>query len=463
MSAAEPLLAKQRRTVQVEDSIALDQSRQGIHVPMPSSTQTRKRTRFVDREAAYHQSYGVLNIKRRVPTRASFYLRADDWFHTILSYPTWRLFLLLAALYTLVVVLWTGLFYAANESCDLRIRSFLDAFMLSIETMATIGYGVPDSYWNECIAGPFVLLSLCFVSLLLDALCIGVVFARMSRGTTRATTIVFSDKAVLRCIRNEWYMMFQVGELKKHQLLESHVRMYAVQHSEAAVNPPDSNAGSVFKPFPSTIAPSSSSESESDDADGHDVPLRSASSTSALLEDQTKFVPVYFQTHLMRVQHPNDELGGMLLLAMPNVVVHKIDQWSPLFPQHLLQHGQQPSPSTEFLFPNSVLRSCDLAVGAREPKDEATSQPPTIEADDILEHMASKNTEVLCVIEGVDSSTAFTVQARHSYTAEDMEPHHTFAPCVFKSTDGGCVIDYHRFHDLITDQGLENHLPQTVL
>ncbi len=33
----------------------------------------------------------------------------------------------------------------------------------------------------------------------------------------------------------------------------------------------------------------------------------------------------------MRLQAPDDELGGMLLLTTPFLVVHRIDEWSPLY------------------------------------------------------------------------------------------------------------------------------------
>ena len=35
---------------------------------------------------------------------------------------------------------------------------------------------------------------------------------------------------------------------------------------------------------------------------------------------------------LRRLQQPDDELGGMLFMALPSVVVHSIDAWSPLRP-----------------------------------------------------------------------------------------------------------------------------------
>lgn len=35
----------------------------------------------------------------------------------------------------------------------------------------------------------------------------------------------------------------------------------------------------------------------------------------------------------MRLNHPNDELGGMLLLCFPQEILHELDAWSPLMPQ----------------------------------------------------------------------------------------------------------------------------------
>ena len=47
----------------------------------------------------------------------------------------------------------------------------------------------------------------------------------------------------------------------------------------------------------------------------------------------------YFQQFNMRLQKPDDELGGMLLLMLPSEIVHRIDAWSPLRP--VLKQQQQ--------------------------------------------------------------------------------------------------------------------------
>jgi len=54
----------------------------------------------------------------------------------------------------------------------------------------------------------------------------------------------------------------------------------------------------------------------------------------------------YYQPFAMRLQHPDDELGGMLLLNLPNIVVHTMDNWSPLVPHPMdLRLWRAPSSS----------------------------------------------------------------------------------------------------------------------
>src|SRR3546814_712364 len=77
--------------------------------------------------------------------------------------------------------------------------------------------------------------------------------------------------------------MFQVCELRKHQLIEAHVRCYAIRHER------DERFGTVS----------------------------------------------CFQAYNMRLTHPDDDLGSMLLLVFPSVVVHAIDFHSPFMPPPL--------------------------------------------------------------------------------------------------------------------------------
>ena len=65
--------------------------------------------------------------------------------------------------------------------------------------------------------------------ILLDAVIIGIFYTRLSRPSLRASTILFSDKAVVQTIEGKAYLLFQVCEMRKHQLVEAHVRCYAIR------------------------------------------------------------------------------------------------------------------------------------------------------------------------------------------------------------------------------------------
>ncbi len=148
---------------------------------------------------------------------------------------------------------------------------------------------------------------------MLDALAIGVLFQRVSRAQARANTLVISSKAVIRRIRGELYLMFQICEMRKHQLVEAHVRMYTIRH--------DIEQGEHY----------------------------------------------YFQSYPMRVQHPDDDLGGMLLLALPSIVVHRLDAWSPLLrPKSAASCGFHHNPATSYMFPEVLVRRADGENGDRD-------------------------------------------------------------------------------------------------
>ena len=55
------------------------------------------------------------------------------------------------------------------------------------------------------------LASLTLIGVLADAVFMGLVFTRIQRGQTRATTVVFSDWAVVRRVRGRLRFMFQAG------------------------------------------------------------------------------------------------------------------------------------------------------------------------------------------------------------------------------------------------------------
>lgn len=44
---------------------------------------------------------------------------------------------------------------AADSNCGMEIDSLLEAYYFSLETMATVGYGVKDEYFDSCTSPAF--------------------------------------------------------------------------------------------------------------------------------------------------------------------------------------------------------------------------------------------------------------------------------------------------------------------
>ena len=98
----------------------------------------------------------------------------------------------------------------------------------------------------------------------------------------------------------------------------------------------------------------------------------------------------------------------MLLLILPQWLVHRIDPWSPLWPQ--MPARDNDNVSSMFQFPDVLHRDADLEAGARERKTDAPPRVPT-EAE-LRDHLISAEVEVLALVEGIDASTGNTVQVQ---------------------------------------------------
>ena len=98
--------------------------------------------------------------------------------------------------------------------CVEGVKNFASIFLFSLETQHTIGYGY-HRMTPEC---PDAIVVLCLQSIagvLIEALMVGVVFAKLSRPKKRSETLIFSRNAVI-CLRDgQLYLMFRVGDIRK--------------------------------------------------------------------------------------------------------------------------------------------------------------------------------------------------------------------------------------------------------
>lgn len=126
-------------------------------------------------------------------------------------------YILLNSLFALAYLLQPG------SVANARPGNFWDAFFFSIQTMATIGYGVMNpqtDYANVLVAIES------WVGLLGVAMGTGIAFARFSRPTAR---VVFSQVAVVTKFDNIPTLMFRVANKRRNQIIEAHIRVALVR------------------------------------------------------------------------------------------------------------------------------------------------------------------------------------------------------------------------------------------
>uniref|UniRef100_A0A672GF85 ATP-sensitive inward rectifier potassium channel 14 n=1 Tax=Salarias fasciatus TaxID=181472 RepID=A0A672GF85_SALFA len=107
--------------------------------------------------------------------------------------------------------------------CFLQVNSFMAAFLFSLETQTSIGYGF-RSVTEECPLAVVAVVLQCIVGCIIDAFIIGAVMAKIAKPKKRNETLVFSDTAVVSLRDGKLCMMWRVGNLRRSHLVEAHVR-----------------------------------------------------------------------------------------------------------------------------------------------------------------------------------------------------------------------------------------------
>ncbi|XP_048881682.1 ATP-sensitive inward rectifier potassium channel 14 isoform X2 [Brienomyrus brachyistius] len=110
-----------------------------------------------------------------------------------------------------------------EEPCFQQVNGFVAAFLFSLETQTSIGYG-SRSVTEACPLAVLAVVLQCIVGCIIDAFIIGAVMAKIAKPKKRNETLVFSEKAVVALRDGKLCMMWRVGNLRKSHLVEAHVR-----------------------------------------------------------------------------------------------------------------------------------------------------------------------------------------------------------------------------------------------
>ena len=107
--------------------------------------------------------------------------------------------------------------------CVLGVSSLLSSLLFSVELQQTIGYGsrVPS---EDCSSALVLQCLQSILGLLLDAVVVGVVFAKIARPGMRGLTVVFSKNGVITLRNGVLHLIFQVGDMQMSRLVETHFR-----------------------------------------------------------------------------------------------------------------------------------------------------------------------------------------------------------------------------------------------
>lgn len=127
--------------------------------------------------------------------------------------------------------LWWGIYSYRlkhfNNTCIEKINGWTSAFLFSLESQTTIGYG-GRQITPDCPEGTILLLIQCIVGLLILSTMVGLVFTKLQQPHLRSATILFSNIAVVAPRNGRLCLMFRIGNIRKSQLLRPHVKVFLV-------------------------------------------------------------------------------------------------------------------------------------------------------------------------------------------------------------------------------------------
>ncbi|XP_058057429.1 G protein-activated inward rectifier potassium channel 3-like isoform X2 [Anopheles bellator] len=114
------------------------------------------------------------------------------------------------------------------KPCVFNIESYTSAFLFSIETQTTIGYGFRTTT-EECPEAIFVMCFQSIYGVMMQAFMVGFVFAKMTRPKHRTQTLLFSKHAVICQRDGELCLMFRVGDMRKSHIIGANIRSQLIR------------------------------------------------------------------------------------------------------------------------------------------------------------------------------------------------------------------------------------------
>ncbi|XP_075053348.1 ATP-sensitive inward rectifier potassium channel 15 [Mixophyes fleayi] len=106
-----------------------------------------------------------------------------------------------------------------HTPCVMNVDSFTGAFLFSMESQTTIGYGF-RFITEECPTAIFFLVAQLVITTLIEIFITGTFLAKIARPKKRAETIKFSNKAVITKHNGKMCLVVQVANMRKSLLIQ---------------------------------------------------------------------------------------------------------------------------------------------------------------------------------------------------------------------------------------------------
>ena len=158
----------------------------------------------------------------RVSGLGGWYSYWRDPYYLMLTIPWPGFALITVGVYVMANAIAALLFLLGGETAIVNARpgSFVDAFFFSVQTSASIGYGVmsPGNTYAHLLVTLEAVVSLVGIAVLT-----GLAYARFSRPTAK---VMFSKVAVISDFAGAPTLMFRAANERRNQILEAQMRLY---------------------------------------------------------------------------------------------------------------------------------------------------------------------------------------------------------------------------------------------
>ncbi|XP_073457809.1 G protein-activated inward rectifier potassium channel 4-like [Lithobates pipiens] len=196
----------------------------------------KRRQRYVEKDGKCNVHHG--NVRER-------YRYLTDIFTTLVDLK-WRFNLLVFTMvYTITWIffgfIWWLIAYIRGDfdhiddstwtPCVDKLNGFVSAFLFSIETETTIGYGY-RVITDKCPEGIVLLLVQAILGSIVNAFMVGCMFVKISQPKKRAETLMFSNMAVISVRDSKLCLMFRVGDLRNSHIVEASIRAKMIKSKQ---------------------------------------------------------------------------------------------------------------------------------------------------------------------------------------------------------------------------------------